>query len=85
MVETLVRTAIWRGDDLAIVEEIPAHVCGSCAEQFYDDDVSEALRRLAEDGFPPAEAIREIVVPVFSLERRLTKPAVLLPEDTCVD
>ena len=36
-------------------------------EQFYDDNVSEALRRLAEEGFPAAKAEREIRVPVFSL------------------
>ncbi len=51
-----VRTTIWQGDRVAIVEDIPAHVCGSCMEQFYDDDVSDALRRLAEEGFPAETA-----------------------------
>lgn len=81
---TTVRSSFWQGDRVAIVENIPAHVCSACVEQFYDDEVSEALRRLAEEGFPSEKAVREIVVPVFSLEGRLVKrPA--LPDDTYVD
>lgn len=84
MLATTVRTAIWQGARLAIVEDIPAHVCETCVEQFYDEDVSEALRRLSEEGFPPELAFKEIVVPVFSLEGRVAKrPA--LPDDTYVD
>ena len=80
----MVRTTIWQGDRVAIVEDIPAHVCGACLEQFYDDAVSEALRRLAEEGFPTAQADREISVPVFSLTGRLqSRP--ILPDDTYVD
>ena len=61
-----------------------AHVCDACLEQFYDDAVSEALRRLAEEGFPAAKADREISVPVFSLTGRIqSRPA--LPDDTYVD
>ena len=79
-----VRTTIWREDRVAIVEDIPAHVCGSCMEQFYDDDVSDALRGLVEEGFPAEAAQREMLVPVFSLEGRIrTRKA--LPEDSYVD
>jgi YgiT-type zinc finger domain-containing protein len=86
LVATTVRTAIWRGDSLAVVEDIPAHVCSTCMEQFYDENVSEALRRLSEAGFPPAEARREVVVPVFSLEGRIpTGSRATLPDDTFVD
>ena len=53
---TTVRTSIWHGDRVAIVEDIPAHVCSACMEQFYDDEVSDALRRLAEEGFPSGES-----------------------------
>ena len=81
---TTVRTTIWQGDRVAIVEDIPAHVCEACLEQFYDDAVSEALRRLSEDGFPAAKADREITVPVFSLSSRIqARPP--LPDDTYVD
>ena len=79
-----VRTTIWQGERVAIVEDIPAHVCDACLEQFYDDDVSDALRRLAEAGFPKAQANREIQVPVFSLAGRIvSRPP--LPDDTFVD
>jgi YgiT-type zinc finger domain-containing protein len=79
-----VRSAIWQGERLAVVEDIPAHVCPSCLEQYYDDDVSDALRRLNEEGFPDSSAERTVVVPVFSLEGRIRKRAAL-PEDTYVD
>ena len=78
------RTTIWQGERVAIVEDIPAHICGTCLEQFYDDDVSEALRRLAEAGFPKVQAVREIQVPVFSLADRIV-PRPALPDDTFVD
>lgn len=67
------RTAIWQGDRLAVVEDIPAYVCSGCLEQFYDDDVSDALRRLTENGFPADAAQRQISVPVFTLEGRVRR------------
>ena len=79
-----VRSAFWRGDQPAIVEDIPALVCRSCLEQYYDDDVSEALRRLAEEGFPSEAARTQVLVPVFSLESRLRRRAPLA-DDTFVD
>lgn len=65
---TLVKTAIWQGERVFMVEDVPAEFCDSCLEQFYDEEVTDALRRLTEDGFPAAKAKREILVPVFSLE-----------------
>lgn len=67
-----------------VVEDVPAGVCKTCVEQFYDDDVSDALRRLAEDRFPERLAVREQVVPVFSLKGRVRRRRVL-PEGTYVD
>lgn len=64
---SLVKTAIWKEDSLYVVEDIPAQVCDGCLEQFYDDEITEALRRLTEDGFPATRTKREILVPVFSL------------------
>jgi YgiT-type zinc finger domain-containing protein len=81
---TTVRTTIWQGDRVAIVEDIPALVCQACLEQFYDDAVSDALRRLAEEGFPAAKADRVISVPVFSLAGKIQSRPVL-PDDTYVD
>ncbi len=84
MLPKTVRTAIWQGDRVAIVEEIPAHLCEACGEQCYDGAVSDALRRLAEDGFPASAAQTEIRVPVFSLAGRI-KTARQIPEDAYVD
>ncbi len=77
LVPQTVRTAIWQGDRLAVIEDVPGHVCTSCMEQFYDDNVSDAMRRLTEDGFPADAAQREIRVPVFSLKGRIRKPAAM--------
>lgn len=71
-----VKTAIWREDQLIVVEDIPAQVCDSCVEQFYDDDTTEALRRLTAEGFASATAKRELLVPIFSLEGRILRRAV---------
>ncbi len=85
MAETTVTTTMWRDGQAAIVEDIPAHVCGSCMEQFYDEYVSDALRQLAEDGFPASAAQREIVVPVFSLKERIRRPAAPPDEDVPIE
>ena len=84
MTATTVRTTFWRDDRPAIVEDIPAQVCGSCMEQFYDEDVSDALRRLAEEGFPADAAVKEVLVPVFSLKDRI-RQRVPLPDDVFLD
>ena len=73
MRSAMVKTAIWAGERLFVVQDIPAQVCDSCVEQFYDEETTDALRRLTEEGFPAAEARREMIVPVFSLAPRLTK------------
>ena len=84
LVSSTVRTAIWQGERLSVVEDVPALVCASCSEQYYDDDVTDALRTLNEEGFPESSADKTIQVSVFSLEGRIRerKP---LPEDTYVD
>ena len=71
LVATTMRTAVWQGERLAVVEDVPAQVCQQCMEQYYDDDVSDALRVLNETGFPASEARETIQVPVFSLKGRI--------------
>jgi YgiT-type zinc finger domain-containing protein len=80
----MVKTAIWQGERLSVVEDVPALVCASCSEQYYDDDVTDALRTLNEEGFPESSADKTIQVSVFSLEARIRKRRAL-PEDTYVD
>ena len=81
---TTVRTVIWRDDAVVIVEDIPAIVCQECLEQFYSEDVSDALRRLMEEGFPAEAVTRRIDVPVFSLQHRVRARAPL-PDDVQLD
>jgi YgiT-type zinc finger domain-containing protein len=84
MIATTVRTTFWKDDRPAIVEDIPAHVCSSCVEQFYDEDVSDALFQLADEGFPAEASQKEVVVSVFSLKGRL-RHRVPLPDDCYLD
>lgn len=67
----MVRSDIWDGDRLTIVEDIPAHVCDSCLEQFYSEPVTDALRRLVQEGLDSTGPKREMVVPVYSLTGRI--------------
>jgi YgiT-type zinc finger domain-containing protein len=68
-----VRSAFWEGDRLVVVEDIPALVCGSCGERFFDDSTTVMIDRLRGDGFPLHQAQRELRVPVFSLRDRLKR------------
>lgn len=63
----LVRSAIWHNERLYMIEDIPAYVCDTCVEQFYDPQATDLLRVLTENGFSSAKAVREVLVPVFSL------------------
>jgi YgiT-type zinc finger domain-containing protein len=66
-----VRSAFWQDDRLVVVEDIPALVCGACAEQFYDDTTVVGLDLLRGEGFPAEKARAELRVPVFSFGDRV--------------
>jgi len=68
-----VRTAIWREESLYLVEAIPAQVCDACIEQFYDEETTETLRRLTEEGFASLAPVREVRVAVYSLEGQIRR------------
>lgn len=74
-----VKTVIWRGESLYVIEDIPARVCSHCMEQYYDEDTANAIRHLTEEGFPASAIKREVLVPVFSLEGRIKQS--ILPWD----
>jgi len=65
-----VRTNIWQGDKLIVVEGIPAQMCETCAEQYYDPLISETLRCLLDD-LSLATPVRVMEVPVYSLEGKV--------------
>ncbi len=64
-----VKTAIWSGDRLVVVEDVPALVCPHCGEQFYEDETAMRLDMLRGGGFSPDRAVRLMAVPVFSFGR----------------
>ncbi len=82
LIHAMVRTAFWREDQLFAVEDVPALACLSCGEQLYDDDVTEALQRLNDDGFPAEAAHRQLTVPVFSLKDRIHRLQVTADDDS---
>ena len=73
MREAIVKSTIWIGERLHVVEDIPAQFCDECMEQFYDEDVTDAVRRLTERGFPVEEAKTEITVPIFSIAGKIMR------------
>jgi len=62
-----VRSAFWHDERLVVVENIPALVCGSCGERYYDDPTIARIDILRGEGFPPDKARGELRVPVFAL------------------
>lgn len=80
-----VRTSIWREERLVVVDDIPAQVCDHCMDQFYDDDTTEALRRLVAEDFASLQPAREIVVPVYSLEGRIERRPPVPEEESYIE
>ena len=70
----MVRTNVWQGDRLIIVEDIPAQMCEQCKEQYYDTLTQEALRALIQDDPKSATLKMVMEVPVYSLEGRIAEP-----------
>lgn len=65
-----VRSAFWHDERLVVVDDIPAVVCESCHEQYYDDFIAVQIDRLRGAGFPPDLAHGELRALVFSLRAR---------------
>lgn len=64
-----VSMSMWSGDQLVVVEDIPAMICDHCMEQYYDENTQSKLRYLASNGFSERDAVRKMTVPVFSLRQ----------------
>lgn len=60
-----VKAAFWEGERLVVVDGIPALVCQSCGERYYEDETAMRLDFLRGTGFPPDKAVRTMSVPVF--------------------
>ncbi len=62
------KSAFWQRDGLVVIEDIPALICQSCGEAYYEDETAMMLDRLRGGGFPDSRAAREISVLVFSYD-----------------
>ena len=64
MVERKVTLDLRIGEDLVVIEEVPATVCGNCGEQVFTHEVTRQVQAVAQER---KERARTILVPVFSL------------------
>jgi len=60
-----VSSAFWHEGRLVVIEDIPALICDSCQERFYDDNTVILIDQMRGDGFRLERAHRELRVPVF--------------------
>jgi YgiT-type zinc finger domain-containing protein len=61
--EDIIEAAFWTDDGLIAIEAIPARLCSGCGEQFFDEQVTERIRKLLKNRI--AEPEREIRIPVY--------------------
>lgn len=66
--DKLVDVTMWTADRLVLIENVPAHICDNCQAQYYDEEVGMKIQVLVSRGFPGTQQVREIAVPVFTLE-----------------
>ena len=64
MVERKVTLDLRIGEELVIIEEVPATVCENCGEQVFTPEVTRQVQAVAQER---KEKTRTILVPVFSL------------------
>jgi len=60
-----VSTAFWHETGLVVIQDIPAFICPSCAEEFISDDIALGLDQMRGAGFPAERIVDRIDVPVF--------------------
>jgi YgiT-type zinc finger domain-containing protein len=56
----------WWGDDLTLIENVPAWVCDNCGEQYFEPEVCEELDHLRKA--PPADK-KIIQIPVYNFPK----------------
>ncbi len=62
--EKRVRVDFRWGDQLVIIENVPAKVCNECGERYYAAKVVRQMEQIAKEG----RVERELQVPVVALE-----------------
>jgi YgiT-type zinc finger domain-containing protein len=64
MVERNVTLDLRIGEDLVVIEEVPATVCENCGERVFTPAVTRQVQTVAQERH---ESTKTILVPVFSL------------------
>ena len=64
MVERKITLDLRLGEDLMVIEEVPATVCENCGERVFTPEVTRQVQAVAQER---KETARIILVPVFSL------------------
>ncbi|MFN3938645.1 MAG: type II toxin-antitoxin system MqsA family antitoxin [Gemmobacter sp.] len=60
-----VMIALWEGETLALVRDVPAVVCLACHERYFEDDVVMRLDLLRAGGFAGQAPAGHLSVPVY--------------------
>ena len=64
MVERKITLDLRIGEDLVVIEEVPATVCENCGERVFTPEVTRQVQAVAQER---KERTKTILVPVFSL------------------
>ncbi len=67
-VAKIVTAENWWGEDLALVEEVPAWVCDTCGEVYFDAETNQQLDDLRRSP-PPKRRVVQVPVYQFSGSR----------------
>lgn len=61
--ERMVKLALWIGEELVLLEDVPASVCSGCGKKYFSFEATEAIQEL---GITTLRSERKIEVPLFS-------------------
>jgi len=64
--ERRVRVDFRWGDDLVVIEDVPAEVCQQCGEKYFSPEVYKAMENLAKT---KAKTVRHIAIDVIRFEK----------------
>ena len=60
-----VSTALWQGESLIVVRDVPALVCRGCHERYFGDDTAMRLDLIRAGRIASAGPVAQMTVPVF--------------------
>jgi len=61
--EKRVKVELWVGDELIVIEDVPARVCEACGEKYFSAEVSKKIDELISTR---PKAKKRLEVPVFT-------------------